>query len=157
MPGVKGRSGRNKKPNKVKELSGSKHVVEGAVDFDVVINIEPPEYLDELAELAWRRLCPQLCRKRILQETDIHNLEIFCVAYSHWRQAGCEVENHGIMILDVQSGKFYRNPSSTTINEASKTMASFGGRLGLDPGARQNLPGLGGDEEKDNPFLKHAK
>lgn len=144
--------GRKPKPNKQKQLSGSKHVNPDAVEFDSITNVEPPDWLGELAREMWQTVCPQLCSKQILSVTDLHNLEAFCAAYDRWRQAEAETARAGITIVD-DNGRLQKNPAVTVINESMRQMATFGSMLGLDPAARGRLIGNSSPADS-NPFNK---
>lgn len=148
---VSGR-GRKPKPNKEKALSGSRNVNKNAVEFESMTNVEPPEWLTPLARQMWETLCPQLCSKKILAVTDLHNLEAFCSSYAMWRTAQEEVRLYGLTI-EQPNGNKTKNPACTVINEALRQIAIFGGNLGLDPASRGRLIG-GGNEENTNPFGK---
>ena len=109
----------------------------------------------------WNTVCPELCSQKILSATDLHNLEMFCIAYSNWRQAQDEIAQLGVTLVDYIPGaeegavkeKRYKNPACTVANETMKQVSSFGALLGLDPASRQRLIGAG-PEKKENPFSK---
>lgn len=142
--------GRKPKPNNQKKLSGSRRVNQQAVEFDLITNVDPPEWLPELARGMWLTLCPQLCNSKVLSTTDIHNLEAFCSAYSRWRKAEEEIAKVGITIATVAGG-FIKNPACTVANESLRQLQSFGASLGLDPASRGRLisPTSG---KNSNPF-----
>jgi len=45
-----------------------------------------PADLCPVAAAEWRRLCPQLCRRRQLTKADASALEIYCRVYARWRK-----------------------------------------------------------------------
>jgi P27 family predicted phage terminase small subunit len=140
--------GRKPKPNKQKLLSGSKHANQQAVEFDLIQDVDPPEWLDEIAAQMWGIICPRLCKERVLAVTDLHNLEAFCSAYSTFRLAETEVRNNGLTV-EGATGGLVKNPALTAKNEALRQIATFGSMLGLDPSARgrlMNPSGNGGNE-----------
>ena len=139
--------GRKPKPNAHKKASGSKHVKADEPQFSELTNIEPPDWLDDMASTMWQMLCPELCRERVLTITDVHNLEIFCCSYSNWRSAQSEVAQFGVTIVE-DDGKRKKNPALTALNEAARQLATFGAMLGLDPGSRQRL--IGGNKSQDS-------
>ena len=146
--------GRKPKPNAQKKLSGSKHVKPDEPQFSQLKNIDPPEWMDELAVSMWEMVCPELCRERVLTITDVHNLEVFCSSYANWRASQAEVSRHGVTIKDEADGKLKKNPAMTALNEAARQMATFGAMLGLDPGSRQRLIG-GNKAETGNRFSEY--
>ncbi|WP_321953120.1 phage terminase small subunit P27 family [Paraburkholderia bannensis] len=153
MPGVAGRSGRRPKPVANKEAAGNpgkRQLNTQEPDFGLVTNIEPPEWLDDDAADMWKRVAPLLCKQKILQLTDLHNLEIFCSAYGNWRRAQDELVRHGPVVSGAQGGPV-KNPAATVVKEAAGQMATFGAMLGLDPSSRQRLMGPKKKNE-GNPF-----
>jgi P27 family predicted phage terminase small subunit len=142
--------GRKPKPNNKKLLSGSKHAISDAIEFETISNVDAPEWLDDLATQMWQTVCPPLCKEKILAVTDLHNLEIFCSAYSTFRLSALEVARDGISI-ETPTGCIVKNPALTAKNEAARQMATFGGALGLDPAARGRLMGPSGGK-KGNAF-----
>lgn len=153
MPGVSGRSGRRPKPTELKKLGGNagkRALNKSEPAFTPITGVEPPEWLDEIASTMWKLSAKELCAQRILCATDLHNLELFCIAYSNFRSAQEHVAAHGIVITGATGGPV-KNPALTAVNEAGRQMATFGGMLGLDPGSRQRLTG-GNVKNSDNPF-----
>lgn len=144
--------GRKPKPNAQKKLSGSKHVNDAAVEFDLMANVDPPEWMTDLAKEMWKTVCPHLCKKKVLAVTDLHNLEAFCMAYSTWRDATQNVREFGVVVEGATGGPI-KNPACTVVNESMRQIALFGGSLGLDPASRGRLVG-GGSSENSNPFGK---
>ncbi|MEE8057420.1 MAG: phage terminase small subunit P27 family [Pseudomonadales bacterium] len=151
MTGVKGKSGDKKKPNKKKELTGSKHYNPNAIEFDTVLNaVDLPRHLKGLARKMWGTVCPQLCKQKVLAVTDLHNLEAFCLAYSRWRQAEKIIDAVGIVVEGATGGPI-KNPACTVASEERNQFNKFGGNLGLDPASRGRLIGPQGSGNK-NPF-----
>lgn len=153
MPGVPGRSGRRPKPTELKKLGGNagkRALNKNEPTFTPITGAEPPEWLDDVAATMWRLSSKELCGQGVLCATDLHNLELFCVAYSNFRKAQEHVVAHGLVIPGASGGPI-KNPALTVINETGRQMATFGGMLGLDPGSRQRLVG-GNKKNSDNPF-----
>lgn len=145
MGGVKAVAGVGRKP-KVKSDSSS--------DFDDVTTIEPPEYMESMfhAVRIWECIVPELIKRKTLRVTDIHNVEMFCMAYENLRKAQQELVTMGVT-LTTDQGSVIKNPAATVVNEASKQMAQFGAMLGLDPASRMRIMGAGG-KPKDNAFAE---
>ncbi len=145
--------GRKPKPNKQKLLSGSKHANNDAVEFDLINNVDAPEWLDELGVQMWNTVCPHLCKERVLAVTDLHNLEAFCSAYSTFRLAEQSVKDLGITVQGATGG-LVKNPALTAKNEALRQIATFGSMPGLDPAARGRLmsPNSGGGGNEFSEF-----
>lgn len=142
MGGVNAVAGAGRKP-KVKAT--------GDTDFENVFDIDVPEYMEHMsnAVVMWKSIVPELLKRKILKVTDLHNIEMFCMAYHNLREAQYEVVLYGVTI-QTETGRI-KNPALTAVNEASKQLASFGAMLGLDPASRNRLMG-GGSKPKNNPF-----
>jgi len=108
--------------------------------FGEILNIEPPDWMQGAARDLWFCLAPALCAQKVLQATDIQNLEVYCAAYGRFRQAECHIAKNGITINNTQ-GVAMKNPAVTVLNEAARQMAIYGALLGLDPSNRQRLIG----------------
>ncbi|WP_180176679.1 MULTISPECIES: phage terminase small subunit P27 family [unclassified Acinetobacter] len=142
MGGVNAVAGAGRKP-KVKAT--------GDTDFENVFDIDVPEYMEHMsnAVVMWKSIVPELLKRKILKVTDLHNIEMFCMAYHNLREAQHEVVLYGVTI-QTETGRI-KNPALTAVNEASKQLASFGAMLGLDPASRARLMGNNG-KPKNNPF-----
>ena len=142
MGGVNTVAGAGRKP-KIK--------VTGDTDFENVFDIDVPEYMEHMsnAVVMWKSIVPELLKRKILKVTDLHNIEMFCMAYHNLREAQHEVVLYGVTI-QTETGRI-KNPALTAVNEASKQLASFGAMLGLDPASRARLMGNNG-KPKNNPF-----
>ncbi|MCQ9615930.1 phage terminase small subunit P27 family [Paenalcaligenes niemegkensis] len=143
MAGVAGRSGRRPKPVERKVAAGNpgkRALNRAAPKFNEIVNIDPPEWLDEISRELWLHLAPLLCAQQVLQATDIQNLELYCAAYGRFREAQTHIAENGIVMTNDQ-GTATKNPAATIINEATRQMATFGSLLGLDPSSRQRLLG----------------
>ncbi|WJY13616.1 phage terminase small subunit P27 family [Pectobacteriaceae bacterium CE90] len=153
MAGVAGRSGRPPKPTNRKVLAGNpgkRRLNKTEPSFTPISGVEPPSWFDDIAKTMWSMVSRELCAQQILCTTDLHNLEMFCLAYSNARAAQLHIEKNGIVMVGSMGGPI-KNPSLTVLNEAMRQMATFGGILGLDPASRQRLigPSTG---KSDNPF-----
>ncbi|WP_151838714.1 phage terminase small subunit P27 family [Acinetobacter radioresistens] len=149
--------GRKAKPQEMKRASGNpgkRPLNNNAPEFAEVINIDVPEYLStmEYADIMWRSIIPELLKNKVLKITDMHNVEMFCMAYHNLRVAQKEVVENG-PTLETAQGSTIKNPALTAVNEASKQMATFGSLLGLDPSSRARLTG-GGGKPKNNRFAE---
>ncbi|MFT0213956.1 P27 family phage terminase small subunit [Pseudomonas sp. F1_0610] len=77
--------GRKPKPTAQKILSGNagkRALNHNEPAFSQVTHIEPPVWLEGEAVAMWERVMPELLREKVLCATDIHNVELFCSAYS---------------------------------------------------------------------------
>ena len=148
MPG----RGRKPKPNQKKQLAGSKHTNPDAVDFQLITNVSPPDWMPDLAKEMWRTVAPHLCKEKVLAVTDLHNLEAFCSAYDSFRQSEIHIKENGLVMLGATGGPI-KNPACTVKNESLRQMTMYGAALGLDPASRGRLIGKtaggGGNDFED--------
>ncbi len=111
---------------------------------------DPPAWLGSIAASIWRQVAPWLVQARIITDTDLHNLELFAMAYQRWREAEEDISKNGIVVMGAKQE--IKNPACTVANESARRISTFGAALGLDPAARARLkPGAEGAEE--NEFL----
>lgn len=155
MSGIAKVPGRGRKPKPTARKiaagnPGKRALNKDEPDFGVVTGIDAPEWIIGHAKDMWDRVVPLLCKQKVLQMTDLHNVEIFCNAYGNWRAAQEDVARNGIVVAGAQGGPT-KNPALTAVNEAARQMATFGAMLGLDPSSRARLAG-GGNKKPDNPF-----
>ena len=146
--------GRRPKPTALKKLAGNpggRPLNENEPKFSNITNVEPPEWLGDLAVDMWHTVMPELLANKVLTVPDLHNVEAFCMSYQRWRQAEEEVNKHGI-IIETKQGDGKKNPAFTIINEAKTQMMKYGALLGLDPSSRTRLRGEAQDKQPSNPF-----
>lgn len=155
MAGVSGRSGRRPKPTAKKELAGNpgkRAINKNEPDFGLVQSIDCPFWMGDHGRELWETVCPLLCREKVLEATDVQNLEVYCNAYDQFRIAQEEVKNNGVTVLGA-AGSPIKNPAVTAVKEAVAMMATYGGMLGLDPASRQRVMGKK-PEGSGNPFAE---
>lgn len=143
MAGVPGRSGRKAKPVALKKVAGNPGKRElnlNEPEFGAIKNIDCPDWLVGYGRELWVHLAPLLCEQKVLQASDIQNLEAYCAAYGRFRIGEESVARDGITV-ETPMGGIVKNPAVTVVNEALRQMASYGGLLGLDPSSRQRLQG----------------
>ena len=68
---------------------------------------------------------------------------------ANFRIAKKNIHRDGL-ILEEETGRRYKNPALTIINESARQIAMYGGLLGLDPCSRQKIQG--NTEDITNPF-----
>ena len=154
MAGAAGRSGRRPKPTAKKLLAGNpgkRALNKSEPDFELVLNIDCPDWMGDNGRMLWETVAPQLCKERILAATDIQNLEVYCSAYDQFRMAQADIAQNGVTVSGAMGGVI-KNPAATALKEATAMMASYGGMLGLDPSSRQRMMGSGKKKQSDNPF-----
>ena len=145
--------GRKAKPSAKKIAAGNpgkREINKNEPDFGLAVDIDAPEWITGHARDMWERVAPALLKQKVLQVTDLHNVEAFCMAYGNWRDAAIHISKNGL-VMEGATGGPVKNPAVTVLAEAAKQMVTFGSMLGLDPASRQRLVG-GGKKKEDNPF-----
>lgn len=144
--------GRPPKPTALKVIQGNagkRKLNKNEPAPDALNEVPPaPIWLGDRAAQMWDHVAPWLVESRILTDTDVHNLEIFCVAYQRWREAQDDITKNGIVVMGARQE--IKNPACTVANESLRQINTFGAALGLDPAARARL--RPGDKPKVNPF-----
>lgn len=147
-------AGRRPKPKALKEAAGNpgkRAINQNEPEFEELLNIDPPEWLqDEIAIQCWEHYCPLLCKSGVMTMADIHNLEMFCIAYATWRHS-IAMAGSEITILQ-ENGTLKKNPALSAANESFKQVQSIGALMGLDPANRTKIIVPGGGKPKDNKF-----
>lgn len=146
--------GRPPKPTALKVIQGNpgkRALKKNAPAPDALAKVpDPPGWFGPIAASIWRQAAPWLVQSKILTDTDLHNLEVFAMAYQRWREAQEDITKNGIVVMGAKQE--IKNPACTVANEAARQISTFGAALGLDPAARARLK-PGEDEEEDNEFL----
>lgn len=155
MGGTKRAPGGGRKPKPIERKKaagnpGKRGLNKAAPTYGKLVDVDAPAWLSDDARLMWISVVPLLCGQRVLEPTDLHNVEAFCSAYARWREAERHVAEHGITVSGPMGG-LVKNPAVTVINEALRQMATFGSLLGLDPSSRSRVMG-GRPTREDNPF-----
>lgn len=144
--------GRKPKPTAQKKLAGNpgkRALPENELQFDPISDVDAPAHLDELATECWNTYAPLLCGQSVLCITDLHNLEIFCCAYSGYRKSIAEAADQ-ITVMQ-ENGTIKKNPALSAANEFITQMTKVGALLGLSPADRSRIMAPKSKEES-NPF-----
>lgn len=104
--------------------------------------MKPPEWLGKHARAEWRRVMPELAKRRILTTADIGSLEAYCVAMGRIR----ELE---ILLRKGIDPKFHRMQ-----NQSMVTARQLAAELGLTPVSRSRPAVRDNDDsdDDDNPL-----
>ena len=132
--------GRPPKPTAQKKLAGNpgkRKLNNDEPDYDPITSVDAPDYLDDLARGAWEHYAPLLCGQSVLTNGDLHNLEIFCMAYSGFRRS--HLEAAGQITLMQDNGTVKKHPALGAANEFANQMRTFGAMLGLSPADRSKI------------------
>jgi P27 family predicted phage terminase small subunit len=109
----------------------------------VDIIIAPPSWLSKYAKAEWRRVMPELAKRRILTSADFGSLESYCVATGRVR----DIEK--LMCAGIDP-KLFRMQ-----DQAMKTARQLAAELGLTPVSRSRPAVRDNDDngdQDDNPL-----
>ena len=157
MAGPKRGPGAGRKPKPIARRiqagnPGRRRLNTAAPSYRKLVAVAVPGWLSGEAAQMWDSLVPQLCSQGVLESTDLHNVEIFCLAYARMREAERHIQSHGLTVLSALGG-LAKNPACTIFNEACRQIATFGALLGLDPSSRSRIMGAG-KSGQENPFTQ---
>jgi P27 family predicted phage terminase small subunit len=114
------------------------------------MDINPPEYLDNIAKQVWMRILPEI-KKLPLKLLDQSTFEQFCTFNSIYIQASNDIKETGIKSSDGNR----KNPSYQIMSDAAKNMRQCGSELGFNFSSRMAMLIPKNDDEKkndDNPL-----
>lgn len=143
-----GRRGPAPAPTGLKVLRGVKESRinrdEPAPDSSEVV---PPEWLPSAALEVWRRLGPDLVRKKVLTAWDVDAFADYCSLVVVNRDALLDIDANGTNCTTVDrelsdGSVIYRltkNPSWQVARESTVLLVTLGGRFGLNPSDRSSL------------------
>ncbi len=103
--------------------------------------IPAPGWLSKHAKAEWRRVMPDLTKRRILTAADLGSLESYCIATGRVR----DIEK---LLHSGIDPKLFRMQ-----DQAMKTARQLAAELGLTPVSRSrpSIRDEGGDDDDDNP------
>ena len=93
---------------------------------------------NEYAKEQWERLAPQLERLGLLDGNNAEQFAMYCIAYSHWREAEEFIMEHG-SIVKTPSGYWQQVPHVAISMQNQKIMLNLAARFGLTPSDRARL------------------
>jgi len=149
--------GRAKKPTDLKVLQGtfekSRDIAPENMPQFTQLDETPvaPTHLDGEGRTEWERVAPELARCRVLRETDLQALAVYCEAVQQFHDATTEYRQSGSVMIMNSSGGYSKNPALTARKEATDTIAKYSAMLGLDPVSRSRL-NVGKTDKDTNPF-----
>lgn len=150
--------GTKPKPAHLKLLEGTfkscRHA-ENMPEPKLIVKVpECPDHIKGEGRKIWKKLSVALIDAGVLSDIDVHNLEIFCNAYSLYREALIKVQDNG-PCCETVSGTPIKNPAVNVMMDASRTLERCGALLGLDPSSRTRI--TSSKKNIDNPFTRLGK
>lgn len=98
---------------------------------------KPPRHLKGVAKQLWVTLVPELNKLGYITVSDNSTVEAFCINYSVMREAYDSIKEVGAIYEN--QGRYYKNPATAVLNDATGKVKSLGGELGLSPSSRATL------------------
>lgn len=133
-------AGRKPKPAELKLLTGNpgKRPVRRAAEAGRkrLRAPSPPEWLPAEGQEEWRRVAPLLLAMRVLRDTDLMALAVYCEAVARFRQARQDLDDNGGLTTDTGTGSIKTHPSVTVLNQAVAQMRAFMVEFGMTPSSR---------------------
>jgi phage terminase small subunit len=100
--------------------------------------LRPPSWLSKHAKAEWRRVMPELAKRRILTNADIGSLECYCIAIGRVR----ELEK--LLRVDIDPRLFRMQ------NQAMQSARQLAAELGLTPVSRSRPAVRDNDDDDDD-------
>lgn len=98
----------------------------------------PPRGLGAGPSRVWRRLAPDLVKKRMLTPWDVDAFSAYCIAVAQYNDIRRAVTKNGTVTTGSQ-GQLVVSPYFRAQHVALDAMMRLGARFGLTPGDRANI------------------
>lgn len=130
--------GRIPKPKAINDLKGDTHKRRRHQAEPEPPNDRPtcPEHLDDIAKHEWQSVTEQLDQMGLLSSADATALELYCSAYSRYRQAESMVRKFGEVIVSPVNKYPMVSPYSTVMNKNLDVCRRLLVEFGMTPASR---------------------
>lgn len=145
-------AGRPKLPRELKELKGTvrPHRESGEiVAFDLVLEVSPPKYLNDLQRQIFIEKAEMLINQRVLKLPDVSLLEIYCVALANYFECERKINEEGKTYTD-KNGYEQINPLTKLQKQYFEQINKISSQFGMSPTTRL----LSKVMENKDPFMK---
>lgn len=103
-----------------------------------------PSYFSHYAKAEWKRIMPQLIKRRVLTKGDLGGVETYCLMVGTVREIE---DNRSLNSLDIDPKLF------SVQNRAAQTARQLAAEYGLSPTSRSRIgSGAADDDDDDNPL-----
>ena len=145
--------GRRPKPTAIRKMEGNRShspLPENEPEPAALTpaDMRPPDHLDAIGRNVWRRVLRSM-PPGVITKADRETLELYCDAYSQYRQAKKGLATMGAM-LTTPNGAYQTNPLVTQMRQWAAMTSRLASELGLTPAARPKLGASGAAVERDN-------
>lgn len=120
-------------------------------------NINPPDWLDELAKGEFNRLAELLQEVKLMTEADVVQLATYCDAYSDYVKCTLEIQKEGLMVEYTNKAAETNkvpHPLLTKKKQLFEQMKAIANEFGLTPSARAKIAIPKKEEKEPNEFEK---
>lgn len=122
-----------------------------ATDRNAIQSVtNPPSWLSKHAKAEWRRVMPDLTKRRILTDADLGSLESYCIASGQVREMETVLQNEGHVVATDKGPR--KHPAVAIQSDAMTRARLLAAELGLTPVSRSR-PSIREENENDLSFL----
>ncbi len=118
-----------------------------SVSNGAVSIIAPPSWLSKHAKAEWRRVMPELSKRRILTNADLGSLESYCIAIGQVREMERLIGKEGHVVETTRGPRAH--PAVRIQSDAMTRGRLLAAELGLTPVSRSR-PAIRDDENDDD-------
>ena len=140
---IAGRKLRPLATNKGHHISAEEKAVreqaeEMASDGFKSLDITPPDHLDKLAKVEYKRVAKEM-KKLPIRNLDRSLLESYCTWYSIYKTVSRKISEEGVTVFSEDKGYSIPNPLILTLEKASANIRSSASQLGLTVDSRMKM------------------
>lgn len=111
-----------------------------------------PAWFNEHATAEWRRIWPELLKRKTVTEADLGSVENYCVAMGQVRQMQVLLNKTSSILINKEKGTARANPAVKIQSDAMTRARLLAAELGLTPVSRSR-PSIRDDSEAmENEF-----
>ena len=154
-----GKRGPPPTPTKILKLRGSYHAEHRAGEPEPeVARPDRPEWLCELAAVAWDQIVPELDAMNILGRIDGNALARYCTLWARWRECDDKITKYGdSFAIKNEKGEtvgFHPFPHSVQANKLCQLLSRLEGEFGMTPSSRSRIqvPGNKPKQEDEREY-----
>jgi P27 family predicted phage terminase small subunit len=123
-----------------------------AADRNAIQTIaNPPGWLSKHAKAEWRRVMPDLTKRRILTDADLGSLESYCIASGQVREMETLLQAEGHVVTTDKGPR--KHPAVAIQSDAMTRARLLAAELGLTPVSRSRPSIREENEKNDLSFL----
>lgn len=113
----------------------------------ILLDPEPPDFLNEFAREEWRLVLPQLRVMGILATVDMAMITAYCIEWGIYVEMEMHLQKNG-RISEAGNGTPIQDPMNNLKNASLKFAIKIASEFGFTPSSRTNIGAT--DKKKDN-------